>query len=158
MPAGVLVSRPLPLDAPFASTDSMFGTNVAVTVRGASIVASHAACEQSPLNATKTDVPAGSGCRMTRVPSAKRAVQVPEGLPAESVQSMPPGRDTMRPLPVPLPLTERVTGAGTSVTRVGVDFGPEQAESTETAATAVRNCRTTAASRTGGMGVQVCIC
>lgn len=38
MPAGVLTMRPPPVEAVLATTDRTFGTNVAVTLRGASIV------------------------------------------------------------------------------------------------------------------------
>ena len=142
IPTGVLTIRPPPTEAVLATTDSTFGTKVAVTVRGASIVVWQDASAQSPPNVRKTDVVPGCGCSVTRAPDVKRAEHVPLTVPADSAQSMPPGVDMTRPLPVPLPETVRATVFVGSVMRVGTAFlSPEQAEIAAAATSADRTCR-----------------
>ena len=143
MPAGELTTRPPPADVTCATTDSIFGTNVAITTRGACIVVWQADCAQSPLNAMKTEVSDGTVSSVTTVPGAKFAVQVPVAAPAFIAQSMPAGEETTEPLPVPLPDTESATRCGVGSVIATGDFEPppEQAESAATATPAVRTCR-----------------
>lgn len=148
MPAGALTIRPPPTDCACATTDNTLGTNVAVTTRGACIEVWQVASVQSPLNARKTEVLAGSVCSVTSVPGVNRAVQVPLTLPALSTQSMPAGSETTLPLPVPLPETESATVVtGGSVTCVGVREPPEQADNAATATNADSLCRVLVARR-----------
>ena len=146
MPAGKLTTRPPPRDAACATTDSRFGTKVAVTTRGASIVVWQVASAQSPLNATKTEVGDGTVSSVTTVPALKRAVHAPLAAPALMSQSMPAGVDITVPLPVPLPDTDSATvfAAGSVMGAAFSDPPPEQAEITVTATTADRTCRATA--------------
>jgi hypothetical protein len=85
----------------------------------------------------------GSVLSVTVLPSENFARQLPVTAPAESVQSIPAGVETTRPLPAPLPLTviETVPLTG-SVTLAG-DFleQPTQAETAHAARSADRNCR-----------------
>jgi hypothetical protein len=143
MPAGELTTRPPPREPACATTDSRFGTKVAVTILGASMVVWQVARAQSPLKATKTEVGDGTVWSVTTVPALKRAVHVPLAAPALMSQSIPVGVDITLPLPLPLPDTDSATVlvTGSVMAAAFLEPPPEQADIAVAARTADRTCR-----------------
>ena len=109
MPAGVLVTVPVPV--PLFVTDSVMGTsvNVAVTEVAALTVTAHVPVpEQAPLQPTNVEPASGVAVRVTAVPGVSACEHVaPQEIPADVPVTVP--------VPVPLLVTESVTGARAKV-------------------------------------------
>ena len=117
MPAGALVTVPLPRDAGDGVTLSVAGidadvnpTPTVVVVPGTT-VALQVVPEQGPLNPVKDPLPLLTAFTATAVPAANTDEQVPDVIPAAIVHEMPSGILVTLPLPVPNPLTASVPGA-----------------------------------------------
>src|SRR5947199_1676642 len=102
MPAGALVTAPLPVPA-LLTVSVKVGVKVAVTVVAAETVTTHDPVPEQPppLQPVKVEPTAGAAVSVTAVPLAKLAAQVaPQGRPAGELVTVP--------LPVPAGVTVRV--------------------------------------------------
>ena len=117
MPAGALVTVPLPCEAGDGVTLSVAGMEAAVNpaptvvVVPGTMVALHVVPEQAPLKPVKDPLPPLTAFTATAVPAANTEEQVPDVMPAAMVHEMPSGMLVTLPLPVPNPLTASVPGA-----------------------------------------------
>src|SRR5439155_19263290 len=110
MPAGALVTVPIPVPLGTTVTAKLCTAKVAVTVVAAVTVTTQESvpAQVSPLQPVKTDPTAGVAVSVTTVPLTKLAVQV-------GPQSMPAG--VLDTVPAPVPALETVR------TKVGVKDG-----------------------------------
>src|SRR5205809_7819545 len=104
MPAGALVTVPLPVPAGVTVRVEVCTVKVAVTVVAAESVTTHVPAPEQlpPLQPVKVEPAAGVAVSVTAVPLAKLAVQV-------APQLIPTGALVTVPLPVPAGLTVRAT-------------------------------------------------
>src|SRR5438445_771771 len=102
MPAGALVTAPLPVPA-LLTVSVKVGVKVAVTVVAAEMVTVQVPVPEQPppVQPAKVEPAAGAAVSVTVVPLAKLAAQV-------ALQSMPAGELVTVPLPVPAGATVRV--------------------------------------------------
>jgi len=102
MPAGALVTAPLPVPA-LLTVSVKVGVKVAVTVVAAETVTTHdpVPAQPPPLQPLKVEPAAGAAVSVTAVPLAKLAVHV-------APQVIPAGELLTVPLPVPAGVTVRV--------------------------------------------------
>src|SRR5437879_5838642 len=102
MPAGALVTAPLPVPA-LLTVSVKVGVKVAVTVVAAESVTVQVPvpAQPAPLQPVKVEPTAGAAVSVTAVPLAKLAAQV-------APQVMPAGEPVTVPLPVPAGVTVRV--------------------------------------------------
>lgn len=96
IPAGLLVTAPVPVPTLETERLKVCRLNVAVTDLAASMVTVQVPVpEQAPLQPTKTELAVGVAVRVTWVPASKVAEQV-------APQLIPAGEEMTVPLPVPL--------------------------------------------------------
>src|SRR5207247_4051350 len=128
IPAGELVTVPLPVPALETVRVKVCGVKVAVTVVAAESVTVQAPVPEQPLplQPPKVEPAAGAAVSVTAVPLAKLAEQV-------APQVMPAGELVTVPLPVPAGVTVRVKvwGAKVAVTVVAADTVTERERGAE---------------------------
>src|SRR5207249_3856476 len=110
MPAGALVTVPIPAPLGMSVTAKLCTAKVAVTVVAAVTVTTQESVpvHAPPLQPVKTDPAAGAAVSATTVPLTKLAVQV-------TPQSIPAGVLVTVPVPVPLGVTVRAKPCGAKV-------------------------------------------
>src|SRR5690348_9150368 len=120
MPPGLDVTLPLPVppnDTPSVHEDGGGGSNVAVTVRDALMVAVHVpvALLHAPVHPANVLAPLGAAVSVTTVPAGNVVVQVVG-------QLMPAGLEVTTPLPAPAVPTVSANVLGGIGSNVAVTF------------------------------------
>ena len=102
IPAGLLVTVPVPVPVLAIERLNVCKLNVAVTDLAASMMTVHVPVpEQAPLHPTKMELAAGAAVNVTDVPALNDAEQV-------APQLIPAGEEVIVPVPVPVLATERL--------------------------------------------------
>ena len=113
IPDGVDVTVPFPVLTPVTVMLPLAtAVNTADTVRATLIGTTHGVVVHAPPQPVNVEEAPGAADRVTEVPGAKSAAQVPDATPAVTVQLTPAGDEVIVPLPVPLEVT--VSRSGTS--------------------------------------------